>query len=177
MQEQGPIGSQPRRLDCGAGELGERHRLDRFPVGVGVAGEGDELGHEVGELVHLEADAVGHLAALVVGQALGARQQLGVRLQARQGCPQLVARVGDESLLAGAAVGERVDHRGEARGETPDLAGSAVGQLGVESAGLRDVLGRVTQPGDRADEPNREQPAEQRGEDDPTERVEREPEA
>ena len=54
------------------GELGERDRLDRLLVGVGVARERHELRDEIGELVHLEADPVGDLAALVVVEPLGA---------------------------------------------------------------------------------------------------------
>ena len=84
VQRQLPVGAQARRVDGRAGELGERDRLDRLLVGVGIAREGHQLGDEVGELVHLEADAVGHLAALVVGEPLGAGEELGVGLQARQ---------------------------------------------------------------------------------------------
>ena len=170
------IGAEARRVDGRAGEIGERDRFDRLLIGVGVAREGHQLGDEVGELVHLEADALGDLAALVVVEALGAGEQLGVGLQARQRGAQLVARVGDEPLLAGAAVGERVDHRREAGGQAADLARAALGDLGVELAGLGDALGGVAQAGDRSDEPHGQEPAEDRGEHDAAERVEREAE-
>ena len=140
----------------------ERDRFRDLVVGP-VGGQLDELGDEIGELVHFEPDAL-HRTLLLLGvERVGPVEQLGVRPQARERGPQLVAGVGHELLLLALRHGQRVDHRGEAGGEAADLAAAGLGDGRFEVLGAGDALRGVGQPLDRADETAREQPTQQPG--------------
>ena len=90
-----------RAVDGLGHELVEADVLDRRG-GVAVAGELDEVGDEVAELLGLLDDVVEQRVALGLRQVRRVAQDLDVRAQARDRRAQLVRRVGDQPPLGSA---------------------------------------------------------------------------
>ena len=177
------VDNEDRRDRCGGAPARRRRQPAREAdtvrclVVAPIGRELDELRDEVGQLVHLESDALDGPGPLLGIELAGAVEQLRVRPEAGQRGAQLVARVGDELLLLALGHRQRVDHRREAGRQAPDLPTPGLGHGRVEVLGAGDALGRVPEVLDRADQSACERPAEQRGGDDSREAQQEQPEA
>ena len=132
--------------------LGRRRRL-------AVAGQRDEVGDEVAELLGLLDDVVEQRAAVGLAHRRRVAQDLDVRAQRGHRRAQLVRGVGHELALLGLRGLQAREHRVEARGHAPDLVVAVRVDAPAEVAGGLDVLGRLGQLGHRGDDAPREQPA------------------
>ena len=132
--------------------LGRRRRL-------AVAGQRDEVGDEVAELLGLLDDVVEQRAAVGLAHRRRVAQDLDVRAQRGHRRAQLVRGVGHELALLGLRGLQAREHPVEARGHAPDLVVAVRVDAPAQVAGRLDVLGRLGQLGHRGDDAAREEPA------------------